>query len=60
MKVTKQELKEANNNVISVIEDRIMALINCNRRTANLVANEVLEIDREAEWILSQSEAEEE
>ena len=31
-----------------------MQMVGCDRHTANLVANEVLELDREAEDILSE------
>ena len=52
--ILKKELKENHNNIITVIENHIMQMIRCDRHTANLVANEVLELDRQAEYILSE------
>lgn len=48
MTLTKEELKAAHNNIITVMENHIMTLTHCDRRTANLVANEVLDLDRDA------------
>lgn len=44
MALTREELKNAHNNVMTVMENRIMSMIGCDRRTANFVANEVLEM----------------
>lgn len=56
MTLTREELKNAHNNVMTVMENRIMSMIGCDRRTANLVANEVLDLDRDAEWLLNNEE----
>jgi hypothetical protein len=58
MIVTRDELKAAHNNVMTIMESRIMAMVGCDRRTANLVANEVLSLDNDAEYILSHPEEE--
>ncbi len=50
--ILKKELKENHNNVITVMENHIMQMIRCDRHTANLIANEVLELERQAEDIL--------
>ena len=52
--VLKNELKNNRNNIISVMENHIMQMIRCDRHTANLVVNEILELDRQAEDILSE------
>ena len=54
MKLTKEEFKAANNNIMTVMENHIMMLAHCDRRTANLVANEVLDLDRDADRLLSE------
>lgn len=51
--LTKEELKLAHNNVMTVMENRIMQMTGSNRTTANLVANEILNLDREAEEMLT-------
>ena len=56
MALTREELKNANNNVMTVMENHIMSMVGCDRRTANLVANEVLDLDRDAEWLLNNEE----
>ena len=53
MALTLEELKENHNNVMSIMENRIMLITGCDRKTANLVANEVLDLDREAEDLLN-------
>lgn len=52
MSLTLEELKENHNNIMSVMENRIMLIARCDRKTANLIANEVLDLDREAESLL--------
>ena len=52
--ILKKELKENHNNIMTIMENHIMQMICCDRHTANLVANEVLELDRQAEVILSE------
>ena len=52
--ILKNELKSNRNNIISVMENHIMQMIRCDRHTANLVVNEILELDRQAEDILSE------
>lgn len=56
MALTLEELKENHNNVMSVMENRIMLIARCDRKTANLIANEVLDLDREAEYLLKDNE----
>lgn len=51
--LTREELKNAHNNVMTIMENRIMQMTGCDRATANLVANEVLDLDRESERLLS-------
>ena len=58
MALTREELKNAHNNVMTVMENHIMTMVGCDRRTANLVANEVLQLDRDSEWLLSNEEEE--
>ena len=50
----KRRIKNAHNNVMTVMENRIMSMIGCDRRTANFVANEVLDLDRDADRLLSE------
>ena len=51
--LTREELKKAHNNVMTIMENRVMQMTNCDRATANLVANEILDLDRESEQLLS-------
>ena len=51
-KLTKEELKAANNNIMTVMENRIMTLAHWDRTTANLIANEVLDLERDAYRVL--------
>ena len=39
---------------MTVMENRIMSMIGYDRRTANFVANEVLDLDRDADRLLSE------
>lgn len=57
--LTREELKNAHNNVMTIMENRIMQMTNCDRATANLVANEILDLDRESEQLLSEEVIEE-
>ena len=52
--LTREELKNAKNNVMTIMENRIMQMVVCDRATANLIANEILELDREAENLLEE------
>ena len=52
MSLTLEELMENRNNVMSIMENRIIDMTKCDRKTANLIANEVLDLDREAEYLL--------
>ncbi len=52
--ILKNELKESHNNIIIVMENHVMQMIRCDRHTVNLVVNEILELDRQAEDILSE------
>ena len=54
MALTREELKAAHNNIITVMENHVMMLAHCDRRTANLVANEVLDLDRDADRLLEE------
>lgn len=56
--LTMEELKTANNNVMIIMENRIMSFTGCNRQTANLVANEILDLDRDTDMLLNEKEAE--
>ena len=56
MRLTKEEFKAAHNNIMTVMENHIMMIAHCDRRTANLVANEVLDLDRDADRILEEEE----
>lgn len=55
--LTREELKSVHNNIMTIMENRIIQMTGCNRQTANLLANEILDLDREAETILSENEA---
>lgn len=52
MTLTREELKAAHNNIMTVMENHIMMLAHCDRTTANLIANEVLDLDRDADRLL--------
>ena len=54
-KLTKEEFKAANNNIMTVMENRIMMLAHCDRTTANLIANEVLDLERELKTLKDDS-----
>lgn len=47
-----EELKSVKNNVITIMENRVMRMTGCDRKTANLVANEILDLDRETDYLL--------
>ena len=50
----REELNAAHNNIITIMENRVMQMTGCNRRTANLVANEILDLDRDADKLLNE------
>lgn len=50
--LTMEELKAVKNNIMTIMENRVMQMTGCNRQTANLVANEILDLDREADELL--------
>ena len=52
--LTREELKAVHNNIITIMENRVMQMTGCNRQTANLVANEVLDLDRDADKLLNE------
>lgn len=52
--LTREELNAAHNNIMTVMENRVMQMTGCNRRTANLVANEILDLDRDADKLLNE------
>ena len=54
MTLTREELKSAHNNIITVMENHIMMLAHCDRTTANLIANEVLDLDKDADRLLEE------
>ena len=54
MTLTREEFKEARHNIMIVMENHIMLLAHCDRKTANLIANEVLDLDRDADRLLSE------
>lgn len=56
--LTMEELKAVKNNVITIMENKVMQMTGCNRQTANLVANEILDLDRDADKLLNEKEAE--
>lgn len=51
-----EELKQNHNNIMTVMENRVMSMTGCNRTMANLVANEILNLELESEQILSKKE----
>lgn len=51
--LTREELKSAKNNVMTIMENRIMQMANCDRPTANFIANEILDLDRQSEQLLN-------
>lgn len=56
--LTREELKAAHNNIIAIMENRVMQMTGCNRQTANLVVNEVLDLDKQADKLLNEKETE--
>lgn len=58
MTLTREEFKAAHNNIMTVMENHIMMIAHCDRTTANLVANEVLDLDRDADRLLNETEEE--
>ena len=55
MKLTKEEFKVANNNIMTVIENHIIMLARCDRTTANRIAKEVLDLERELKTLKGDS-----
>ena len=58
MKLTKEEFKVANNNIMTVMENHIIMLARCDRTTANRIVNEVLDLERDVDRILEEVESE--
>lgn len=56
--LTIEELKASHNNVMTIMENRIMRMAGCDRHTANLIANEVLQLDLDAERLLNDDDIE--
>ena len=52
--LTREELKAVHNNIITIMENRVIQMTGCNRQTANLVANEILDLDRDADKLLNE------
>ena len=52
--LTREELNAAHNNIMTIMENRVMQMTGCNRRTANLVANEILDLDRDVDKLLNE------
>ena len=57
--LTREELNAAHNNIMTVMENRVMQMTGCNRQTANLVANEILDLDRDADKLLNEDAVDE-
>lgn len=55
--LTREELKAVHNNIMTIMENRIIQMTGCNRQIANLVANEILDLDRDADKLLNEKEA---
>ena len=55
MKLTKEEFKVANNNIMTVIENHIIMLARCDRTTANRIANEVFELEMDLKTLKDDS-----
>ena len=55
MKLTKEEFKAANNNIMTVMENHIIMLAHCDRTTANRIANEILDLEREIKTLKGDS-----
>lgn len=53
MRLTIEQLKAANNNVMTIMENRVILFTGCDRKAANLVANEILDLDRDSENLLT-------
>ena len=54
MKLTKEEFKAANNDIMTVMENHIIMLTHCDRTTANLIGNEFMDLKRDADRILDE------
>lgn len=54
MALTIEEFENAHRNIMTVMENHIMMLAHCDRTTANLVANEVLDLDRDADRLINE------
>lgn len=54
MRLTNEEFKAAHNNIMTVMENHVMMLAHCDRTTANLIANEVLDLDSDADRLLEE------
>ena len=59
MKLTKEEFKVANNNIMTVMENHIIMIARCDRATANRIVNEILDLERDADRILEELKVEE-
>jgi hypothetical protein len=44
----KLELEKANNNIITIMENRVILFTGCDRETANLVVNQILDLNCKA------------
>lgn len=53
MTLTREELKSVHNNVMTIMENRIIMFTGCDRLAANLAANEILNLDRDADYLLN-------
>ena len=56
MRLTREELEFANNNIMTIMENRIIQFTGCDRTTANLTANEILDLDMEVSLLSSEEE----
>ena len=43
---------------MTIMENRIMSLVSCDRKMANTIANEILNLDMESERLLSEEKNE--
>lgn len=53
MSLTMKELNDAHNNIMTVMENHLMNMCGCNRKLANLMANEVLELNEQIDCALN-------
>ena len=52
MKLTKEEFKEANKNIMKVIENHIIMRSSCERTIANRIAKEIMDLEKDVDRLL--------